>query len=70
MLNSNNDDLADKIYSLIKEFLRVKSRRLSQSVKQLNQETVFVDMLQWLVDRGNLDIPQFIQNPIRNGRIC
>jgi hypothetical protein len=70
MLNSNNDDLADKIYSLIKEFLRVKSRRLSQSVKQLNQETVFVDILQWLVDRGNLDIPQFIQNPIRNGRIC
>ena len=56
MPNNNNDDLADKIYSLIKEFLRHNSRALSQTVKQLNQETVFVGILQCLVDRGNLGI--------------
>jgi hypothetical protein len=54
--NSNNDDLADKIYSLIREFLKDKSRGFSESIKQMNHETIFIDVLQELVDYGNLDI--------------
>ena len=54
--NSNNDDLAHKIYSLLKEWLKDKSQGLSLSVKQLAEETVFVDIVQRLVDYGNADI--------------
>ncbi len=53
---SNNDDLAHKIYSLLKDWLKDKSQGLSLSVGQLTEETVFVDMIQRLVDYGNADI--------------
>jgi hypothetical protein len=53
---TNSNDLADKIFSLIRDFLKDRSRGFSESVKQLNKETIFTDVLQQLVDYGNLDI--------------
>ncbi|HJT48213.1 MAG TPA: hypothetical protein VJ729_08505 [Nitrososphaeraceae archaeon] len=53
---SNTDDLAHKICSLLKDWLKDKSQGLSISVRQLTEETVFVDMIQRLVDYGNADI--------------
>jgi hypothetical protein len=54
--NSNNDYLTHKIYPLLKEWLKDRSIGLCQSVKQLNQETIYVDILQRFVDCGNLQI--------------
>ena len=53
---TNKDDLADKICYLIRDLLKDRSRGFTESVKQLNQETIFIDVLQQLVDYGNLDI--------------
>jgi hypothetical protein len=38
---------------LIKDLLKDKSQGLSQGVKQLNEETAFVDIIQRLIDYGN-----------------
>jgi hypothetical protein len=53
---SNSDNLADKIFSLLKESLKDKSRGLSESVKKIIQERVLVDILQVLVDYSNSNI--------------
>jgi hypothetical protein len=53
---SNIDDLADKICYLIREFLKYRSRGLSDSVKKIIQEREFIDILQESVDYGNLDV--------------
>jgi hypothetical protein len=53
---TNSSNLSDKIFSLIREFLKDRSRGFSESVKQLSKETIFTDVLQQLVDYGNLDI--------------
>jgi hypothetical protein len=41
---------------LLKQLLKDRSRGLSESIKQLNQETELVDTLQMLVDYGNANI--------------
>jgi hypothetical protein len=53
---TNSDTLADKIFSLLKESLKDKSRGLSESVKKIIQERVLVDILQVLVDYSNSNI--------------
>jgi hypothetical protein len=53
---SISDNLPDKIFSLLKESLKDRSRGLSESVKKIIQERVFVDILQMLVDYGNANI--------------
>jgi hypothetical protein len=76
---SNNDDLTHKIYSLLKEWLKDKSQGLSLSVRQLTEETVFVDIIQGLVDYGNsrildsfairLEMEEYDNDNFKNGEI-
>ena len=50
---ANNNNLIDKICSLLKEWINDKSQGLSLSVKEITQEAEFVDILQSVTDYGN-----------------